>query len=92
MGCGPRTFAPMEPLVTCRERDANDRERLAEASHRKRCAKHKGRNHWRNWERRRMAQLKAERMAPVIERAKAAHGRYRDAVRAFWSGERETHP
>ena len=37
-----------------------DRETLAEIAYRKKCAKHKGRNHWLNWERRQMAKAKAD--------------------------------
>lgn len=79
-------------LPSVRRREVNDRERLADAAHRKQCAKHKGRNHWRNWERRKMA-ADASREAKAkadkaVQRVKAHHAE----VAAYWRGERESHP
>lgn len=83
---------PTEPLPLRRQKDRFDRERLAEAALKKKCAKHKGRNHWRNWERRKMAREKAEAKAPVIAKAVAAARRYHAEVRSYWRGLRADHP
>lgn len=79
-------------LIGPRRCDPMDRERLAEIAHRKRCAKHKGRNHWRNWERRRMAREKAADGKAKADRSRHARERYIDEVRAFWLGLRPDHP
>ena len=79
-------------MVSPRRRDPLDRERLADASHRKKCAKHKGRNHWRNWERRQMAAEKraaAEAKTAIRQRVWTA---YVEQVRAYWSGDRSDLP
>jgi hypothetical protein len=73
-------------------RDPHDRERLAQAALAKKAAKHKGRNHWRNWERRKMA-LDAKRAAAARNDKKLAKVRaHKDQVRAYWSGLRDEHP
>lgn len=85
-------LSALEPLPLRRQRDKMDRERLADIAHRKKRAKHKGRNHWRNWERRKMlAQAKAERGAK-LDAKKPAMARYSDEVRRFWRGERGDMP
>lgn len=85
-------LSSLEPLPLRRQRDKMDRERLADIAHRKKCATHKGRNHWRNWEHRKMlAQKKAERAAK-LDTKKPAMARYGDEVRRFWQGERDDMP
>ena len=65
---------------------------MAAAALAKSRAKHKGRNHWRNWERRLMA-AEARRAAEEKTARKAATwARYRDEVRAFWRSARSDHP
>lgn len=71
---------------------STDRERLADVAHRKRCASHKGRNHWRNWERRMMAAEKKRLALAKLEAKKPALERYRDAVRDYWAGRRAALP
>lgn len=83
---------PTEPLPLRRQKDTQDRERLAEAAHRKRCAKHKGRNHWRNWERRKMLEEKKKKAKIAKGVIDAARSRYLKASRAYWSGESDSHP
>lgn len=88
----PIDFSTLEPLPLRRQRDKMDRERLAAVAHRAKCAKHKGRNHWRNWERRKMlAKAKADGLAKV-EAKKPALARYSDEVRRYWRGERPDLP
>lgn len=82
----------LAPLPLRRQKDALDRERLADAALKKKQAKHKGRNHWRNWERRQMAKIAADKKQPMRDKAKVAHERYKSAVRAFWNGEIDEHP
>lgn len=85
-------LATLQPIPTRRQRDARDRERLAEAAHRKHCAKHKGRNHWRNWERRMMERAQAAEATIKNAMKDAAKFRHVAQVRAYWSGAREDHP
>jgi hypothetical protein len=81
-----------QQMVSPRRRDPNDRERLAEAAHRKRCAKHKGRNHWANWERRQMAAEKRAAAEAKTEKRQRAWAAYVEQVRAYWSGDRRDLP
>lgn len=81
----------LEPLPRKR-RDGSDRERLAEISHTRKAAKHKGRNHWRNWERRQMAKAKREAAETKVSKAQAKAARYIEAVKAYWRGEIDQHP
>lgn len=70
----------------------DDRERLAEASFRKRAAAHKGRPHSYAHQRRRQA---AKRLAEAKTTERARVGRMRrlkDQIAAYWRGEREDHP
>ena len=85
-------FANLQPLPLRRQKEACDRERLAEAAHRKKCAKHKGRNHWRNWERRKMALAKIAEGKIAGAKWLAARRRHVDQVRAYWEGLRSDHP
>lgn len=85
-------LANMEVLPSRRQRDKMDRERLADAAHRKACAKHKGRNHWRNWERRMMALAAAAERRIKAARSDAARKRYGEQVRAYWADLRAKHP
>jgi len=80
------------PLPLRRQTDPASRERLAAASLAKKSAKHKGRNHWRNWERRQMA--KAARAVGAAKQAakRPAMRRYLAEVRAYWGGERADMP
>lgn len=82
----------LQPLPLRRQRDRQDRERLAEFSHRRRCAKHKGRNHWKNWERRQIEAEKRAKALAKVELKVAAHRRHVEAVRAYWAGSTDTHP
>lgn len=75
-----------------RARDLNERERLAEAAHRRACAKHKGRNHWRNWERRRALAVAKKVADAKVELKAVRYARYTDAVRDYWRGLRDAHP
>jgi hypothetical protein len=79
-------------MVSARRRDPNDRERLAAAALAAKRAKHKGRNHWRNWERRQMAAEKRWASLAKVEKRKAAFGRYVEEVRAYWRGDRPDLP
>lgn len=79
-------------MIGPRRKVIDDRERLAEIAHRKRCAKHKGRNHWRNWERRRMALEKKRAAEIAVAKQMAADRRFMEAARSYWRGEREAHP
>lgn len=79
-------------LVTRKASSLYDRETLAEAAHRKKCAKHKGRNHWRNWERRLMLKEKREAQAKITERKLSAYFDYRKQVRKYWQGSRPDMP
>jgi len=85
-------FENLQPLPLRPQKDARDRERLAEAAHRKKCAKHKGRNHWRNWERRQMALAKIAEGKAKTAKWLADRRRHVDQVRAFWEGLRADHP
>ena len=88
----PIDFAALEPLPLRRQRDKLDRERLAQSAHLAKCAKHKGLNHWRNWERRKMlAKAKTDGLAK-IEAKKPALTRYADEVRRYWRGDRPDMP
>lgn len=79
-------------MISARKRDPLDRERVAAAALARSRAKHKGRNHWRNWERRQMA-LEARRNAlSTAATKKARFERYCDEVRSFWRGLRPDHP
>jgi hypothetical protein len=69
-----------------------DREHLAAVSHTRKAAKHKGRNHWRNWERRQMTKAKKTEAAKRDLAKQPSLARYRDAVRAYWRGEADQHP
>lgn len=81
----------LEPLPR-KPRQLHPREMLAIASHKKKCAKHAGRNHLRNWERRAEEKLK-KRAREKEERRKALNYRgYLNLVRAYWSGEIDEHP
>ncbi|HEY9219565.1 MAG TPA: hypothetical protein VIO94_16070 [Phenylobacterium sp.] len=85
-------FIDAQMIGPRRKRDTQDRERLAEIAHRKSCAKHKGRNHWRNWERRRMA-AEARKAALIAAASRSAKlSRYTEEVRAYWHGERSDMP
>ncbi len=79
-------------MVASRHRDPTDRERVAAAALAKSRAKHKGRNHWRNWERRKMAAEARKVALAKVEVKKAAFGRYCDEVRVYWLGGRHDHP
>ena len=82
----------LEPLPLRRQRDAAERERLADAARRAKCAKHKGRNHWANWARRKMiADAKKEARAK-LEAKKPALKRYSAEVRNYWRGLRDDMP
>ena len=63
-----------------------DRERLAENSLRRKAAKHKGRNHWANWERRMMKQAtqKSHKIAAAISLAKRR--KFLAQARQYWRG------
>jgi hypothetical protein len=82
----------LQPLPLSRQKDALDRERLAEIAHRKRCAKHRGRNHWRNWERRKMAAEQRKIATDKLAKSKAQHKRHVDLVRDYWAGLIDCHP
>lgn len=69
-----------------------DRETLAEITHRKKCAKHKGRNHWRNWERRQMAKAKADAAKKTQVSKTEKLKLYHMKVRAYWLGLRDDLP
>lgn len=84
-------WSNLEPLPR-KPRDPHGRERLAAVSHTRKAAKHKGRNHWKNWERRQMARAKREAAEAGAKKAAAKYGRYIDAVRAYWRGEIDAHP
>ena len=88
----PINWNNLEPLPLKRQRDAGDRERLAAVAHRNACAKHKGRNHWRNWERR--AMISEKKAAAKVKAAVklAAHHRHTERVRLYWLGEIDSHP
>lgn len=79
-------------MVAPRKRNGLDRERLAAISHTQKAAKHKGRNHWRNWERRKMAAEKRKAALAKVEKRNAAFVRYVEATRAYWRGERPDLP
>ena len=79
-------------MVTRKPTPINDREALAEVTHRKRCAKHKGRNHWRNWERRLMAKEKREAADKSHQIKMAKINRHVEQVRAYWMGLRDDLP
>lgn len=82
----------LEPLPLKRQRDTRDRERLAENAHRKRAAKHKGRNHWANWERRQMLAAKKAEGKKHGEKRQQVFRAYAAAVREYWRGLRTDHP
>lgn len=82
----------LEPLPVKRQRDARDRERLAEVAHRKRAAKHKGRNHWANWERRQMLAAKKAEGKKRGDKRHAIFRAYVVGVREYWGGLRPDCP
>lgn len=79
-------------MVVPRKRDVSDRERLASAALAKKRAKHKGRCHWRNWERRQMALAKKKADEAVNAKRSVVIGRYLDEARAYWRGDRTDLP
>lgn len=67
----------------------HDREKLGRAKMRRA----KGpKNHATNRERSYEARMKAERLAKAYEERRAAWLILREQIRAYWRGERETHP
>lgn len=85
-------FQNLEPLPLRRQKDPSDRERLAEASFKKKAAKHKGRPHFHAYQKRqREAAAKAEAVA-CAEKTARRYGRYIEEVRAYWAGLRPDHP
>jgi hypothetical protein len=80
------------PALPVRRKDKTDRERLAKASHLKKTAKHRGRNHWKNWERRHVAKTKAGLAKKCSNKNLSSLRKFRDAVRAYWNGEKDEHP
>lgn len=79
-------------MVAPRKRTELDRERLAAVAHSRAAAKHKGRNHWRNWERRQMAAEKRRAAMEKLTVKQSVFDRYKRAARAYWAGETEAHP
>lgn len=80
------------PMLPLRRQITNDRERLAAASHLKKCAKHRGRNHFHAHQRRKMAKEKAKAMAEKKAKRDAARRAFQAAARKYWSGLRDHHP
>lgn len=75
-----------------RARDPRERERLADAKARQRGGHSKGKNHGTG---RRNAQLRAARdgvRKKEAEQRAADFQSYIEQVRAYWMGERDTHP
>jgi len=64
----------------------DDRERLAEASYRKRAAQHKGRAHFRAFQKRQRAAARRKAGEEKAARNRVIYGRYVERVRAFWAG------
>ncbi len=85
-------FQNLEPLPLRRQKDRNDRERLADASFKKKAAKHKGRNHFHAYQKRQREAIKAVERAARAEKTARTYAGYVEAVRAYWAGLRPDHP
>jgi hypothetical protein len=83
---------PTDTLPIKRQRDVMDRERLAMNSLKRKAAKHKGRNHWRNWERRQMAEAKKRASAITNATKLSAAAKILDQTRDYWRGLHDEHP
>lgn len=69
-----------------------DRDDLAARKFNMGKAKHKGRCHITNQKRRQIAKEAREEMAVTLESRKERFKSLKDKIRAYWRGERETHP
>lgn len=85
-------FKTLQPLPLRRQRDAQDRERLAAVKETRERAKHKGRNHWQNWKRRHMAKAKVDAGKALQSVQKSAFSTHLAEVRAYWAGDRPDYP
>lgn len=79
-------------MVSRPRREDRGRERLAEFSFCRAKAKHKGRNHWRNWERRMMAAAKKSKAKAKAEKRAVEVSGYLDEARSYWRGDRPDLP
>lgn len=80
------------PPLPRKKPDGATREDAAERLFRDHKAKHNGRNHIRNWERRQIARAAAMEARKRADKATARARRFIDAVRAYWKGDTDEHP
>lgn len=85
-------FSSLEPLPVNRQKDLQDRERLAHASAEKKKAHHKGRNHFHAWQKRLAAKMRRYAEKKTKVQKQSARDKFHAAVRAYWSGLSDEHP